>query len=63
MSRIEDTSKDPAQPACVLQDNELDAASGALNFCTGAIVINWQPASSPTAAHPEYRPTESVKLP
>ena len=58
MSKIEDASKS----ASVLQNNELDAASGGLNFCKSGFIIDWQPASSPTATHPEYKPTESVKL-
>lgn len=62
MSKIEDTSKDPAQSACALQDNELDAVSGALNFCKGGFIIDWRAGGNPTGTHPEYKPTESLKL-
>jgi len=42
--------------------HELDAASGALNFCKSGIVIDWRTGGNPTGIHPEYKPRESMKL-
>jgi len=67
MSKLEDASHEPAQSACVLQDNEIDAVSGGITIQEWRVGGNGVGTDIQTGPNGNLfvvssRPTETVKL-